>query len=184
MVVRPPLRPSRQLMAFLGLVLSERSTGDTRHRGGITKTGNIRTRMALVEGAWTYRHPADIGEAHQRRQVELPEQVRDIAWKAQASRIDRGGRKWAPPAVASVVQGWRRSHGGEFPWLPFKAGSKPMPVPRLGPAPDEVQKGGNQSALQSWSTDVQRLRLLPCMTSSLLPITRRQCEENDCDLNS
>ena len=33
---------SRQLMAYLGLVPSERSTGDSVRRGGITKTGNAR----------------------------------------------------------------------------------------------------------------------------------------------
>ena len=32
----------RQLMAFLGLVPSERSTGETKRQGGITKTGNSR----------------------------------------------------------------------------------------------------------------------------------------------
>jgi len=74
----------RQLMAFLGLVPSERSTGETRLQGGITRTGNIRARKALVEAAWTYRHPAGIGDAHQRRQAQLPQQIRDIAWKAQA----------------------------------------------------------------------------------------------------
>ncbi len=74
----------RQLMAFLGLVPSERSTGETRRQGGITRTGNIRARKALVEAAWTYRHPAGIGDAHQRRQAQLPQQIRDIAWKAQA----------------------------------------------------------------------------------------------------
>ncbi|HYZ39001.1 MAG TPA: IS110 family transposase [Stellaceae bacterium] len=73
----------RQLMAFLGLVPCERSTGQTRRQGGITKTGNIRARKALVEAAWTYRHPAGIGDAHQRRLTQLPQQVRDIAWKAQ-----------------------------------------------------------------------------------------------------
>jgi transposase len=73
----------RQLMAFLGLVPSERSTGETRRQGGITKTGNIHARRALIEAAWTYRYPAGIGDAHQRRQTALPPQVRDIAWKAQ-----------------------------------------------------------------------------------------------------
>jgi transposase len=43
----------RQLMAFLGLVPSERSTGETRRLGGITKTGNSRARKALIEAAWT-----------------------------------------------------------------------------------------------------------------------------------
>src|SRR6202035_3785632 len=46
----------RQLMAFLGLVPSERSTGETKRQGGITKTGNSRARKALIEAAWTYRY--------------------------------------------------------------------------------------------------------------------------------
>src|SRR3712207_5202434 len=45
---------SRQLMAFLGLVPCERSTGDTVRRGGLTLAGNRRVRRALVEGAWSY----------------------------------------------------------------------------------------------------------------------------------
>lgn len=73
----------RQLMAFLGLVPSERSTGDTRRQGGITKTGNTHARKALVEAAWTYRHSAGVGGHHQDRQRGLPQRVRDIAWKAQ-----------------------------------------------------------------------------------------------------
>ena len=53
----------RQLMGYLGLVPSERSTGDTVRRGGITKAGNGRVRHMLVESAWTYRHPPRIGKA-------------------------------------------------------------------------------------------------------------------------
>src|SRR5262249_30761036 len=40
-------------MAFLGLVPSERTTGDTVRRGSVTKTGNHRARRVLIEGAWT-----------------------------------------------------------------------------------------------------------------------------------
>jgi transposase len=43
----------RQLTAFLGLVPSENSTGDTVRRAGLTLAGNQRARRALVEGAWT-----------------------------------------------------------------------------------------------------------------------------------
>jgi transposase len=93
----------RQLMAFLGLVPSERSTGDTRKQGGITKAGNIRARKALIEAAWTYRHSAGIGESHQARLAQLPEQIRDIAWKAQArlcARYRRLTAKGKKPTVA------------------------------------------------------------------------------------
>ena len=41
-----------QLMGRLGLAPSERSTGDTVRRGGITKAGNGRIRHMLVESAW------------------------------------------------------------------------------------------------------------------------------------
>ena len=51
----------RQLMGYLGLVPSERSTGASVRRGGITKAGNSRVRHMLVESAWTYRHPPRIG---------------------------------------------------------------------------------------------------------------------------
>jgi hypothetical protein len=45
----------RQLMAYLGLLPSEHSSGRTVHRAGITKVGNALARRALIEGAWTYR---------------------------------------------------------------------------------------------------------------------------------
>ena len=45
----------RQLMAYLGLVPSEHSSGRAVHRAGITKAGNALARRALIEGAWTYR---------------------------------------------------------------------------------------------------------------------------------
>jgi transposase len=73
----------RQLMAFLGLVPSERSTGDTVKRGGLTLAGNRRARRVLVEGAWSYRHPARVTEIIRVRLEGLPKPVREIAWKAQ-----------------------------------------------------------------------------------------------------
>jgi transposase len=48
----------RPLMAFLGAVPSEHSTGETIWRGPITKTGNRRARKALIEAAWTYTRPS------------------------------------------------------------------------------------------------------------------------------
>jgi transposase len=93
----------RKLMAFLGLVPSERSTGETRRQGGITKAGNGRARSALVEAAWTYRHSAGLGVGHQRRQLELSEKVRDIAWKAQARLCARYRRLAAKGKRVTVV---------------------------------------------------------------------------------
>jgi transposase len=73
----------RQLMAYLGLVPSESSTGEQVRRGGITKAGNGRARRVLIEGAWTYRFPARKSRLLEERQAGLPKAVRDIAWKAQ-----------------------------------------------------------------------------------------------------
>lgn len=72
-----------QLMAYLGLVPSERSSGATKSRGGITKTGNGHVRRVLVEAAWTYRHPARKTAYLQRRAERTPDAVQEIAWNAQ-----------------------------------------------------------------------------------------------------
>ena len=74
----------RRLMAYLGLVPSERSTGDAVQRGGITKAGNGRVRHLLVESAWTYRHPPRIGAKKLAQLERVPPKVREIAWKAQS----------------------------------------------------------------------------------------------------
>jgi transposase len=72
-----------QLMAYLGLVPSEHSSGATKTRGTITKTGNGHVRRVLVEAAWTYRHPARKTATLQRRAERTSEAVQQIAWDAQ-----------------------------------------------------------------------------------------------------
>ncbi len=73
----------RALMAYLGLVPSEHSSGNTHYRGNITKTGNTHARRILVEAAWNYRHKAHVGRELQKRQEGQSKVIRDIAWKAQ-----------------------------------------------------------------------------------------------------
>jgi transposase len=73
----------RQLMAYLGLVPSEHSSGNTVRRGGITKAGNTLARRVLIEGAWTYRMSARVSRKLHDRLEQLPAAVRDVAWKAQ-----------------------------------------------------------------------------------------------------
>ena len=72
-----------QLMAYLGVVPSEHSSGGKKSRGGITKTGNGHVRRVLVEAAWTYRHPARKSATLQRRAENAPEAVQEIAWNGQ-----------------------------------------------------------------------------------------------------
>jgi transposase len=84
----------RQLMAYLGLVPSEHSSGGTRRQGGITKAGNGAARRMLIEAAWSYRFPARISREQLLRQEKLAQPIRDIAWKAQ-ERLCRRYRKLA-----------------------------------------------------------------------------------------
>ena len=77
-------RTPRELMAWLGMVPSEHSTGERIRRGPITKTGNRRARSILVECAWSYRHPPRVGRDKLARLEAAPPAVRDIAWKAQS----------------------------------------------------------------------------------------------------
>ncbi len=49
-------KKAHELMAYLGLVPSEHSSGASRRLGGITKAGNSRLRRLLVEASWHYRH--------------------------------------------------------------------------------------------------------------------------------
>lgn len=78
---RFPNAPS--LMAFTGLIPSERSSGAKQARGPITKTGNAHLRRVLVEAAWQYRHHAFLGPSLQHRQRGAPRAAIDIAWHAQ-----------------------------------------------------------------------------------------------------
>ena len=73
----------RKLMGYLGLVPSEHSSGQRMSRGSITKTGNAHARRLLTEAAWNYRFKARIGYRAQQRQEDLPQQIKDVAWKAQ-----------------------------------------------------------------------------------------------------
>jgi transposase len=72
---------ARGLMAFLGLVPSERSSADSQRRGGITKAGNRHARRLLIEAAWHYRHRPNTTRLRSRREGQ-PRQVVAIADKA------------------------------------------------------------------------------------------------------
>jgi transposase len=76
-------RSPRGLMAYTGLVPSERSSGDVHRRGPITKAGNAHLRRVLVEAAWHYRHRAGADLILRRRRMGQNSEVVAIAVKAQ-----------------------------------------------------------------------------------------------------
>ena len=73
----------RELMAYLGLVPSEHSSGGTRRQGGITRTGNGHARRVLVEAAWSYRFAPRKTRCIEQRAQKCPEAIQMIAWQAQ-----------------------------------------------------------------------------------------------------
>lgn len=81
----------RQLMSFVGLVPSEYSTGESKRKGGITKTGNCHVRRMLTESSWAYSRRPAIGPGLRKRRQGQPGWVVAIADKAQ-SRLYR--RYW------------------------------------------------------------------------------------------
>ena len=84
----------RALMAYLGLVPGEDSTGEKHRRGRITRTGNALVRRLLVETAWHYQHRPGVGVALTRRRKGQPGRVIAIADKAQ-QRLCRRFRRLA-----------------------------------------------------------------------------------------
>ena len=79
----------QQLMAFMGLVPSENSSGSKKRQGGITKTGNTHVRKVMAEAAQNYNHPAKVGRQLLKRQQGLDQEIIDIAWKCQVRLCDR-----------------------------------------------------------------------------------------------
>src|SRR6266704_4474486 len=73
----------RQVMAYLGLVPSERSSSERRRQGAITKCGNAHARWLLVECAQHYAAPPKVSKELSRRQQNQSRQVRALSWKAQ-----------------------------------------------------------------------------------------------------
>jgi transposase len=108
----------RQLMAYLGLGPSEHSSGGAVRRCGITKPDNLYARRALIEGAWTYRMQALVSRKLYDRLEAVPQNVRDIAWKAQVLACWRPNGHWTEKAPSAgpffglrmtvrTLPGWR-----------------------------------------------------------------------------
>jgi transposase len=74
---------ARELMSYLGLVPSEYSSGQERHRGHITKAGPKEARRLLIEAAWHYHHAPRLSRRQAKTHAEIPDPVTARAWQAQ-----------------------------------------------------------------------------------------------------
>ena len=153
----------RQLVGFLGLNVSEHSSGDTIRRGHLTKTGNKRARKTLVEAAWTYKKPATRNKLIAER---LPAAVQLIAEKAR-HRLSRRYRhlvargKLSQVAIAAVAREsvgfiWAIAHAA----APDAAAAK-KPEGRPQPTTDARSLATRRATGQSHPTHHQR----PAITS-------------------
>jgi len=110
----------RRLMGYLGLNVSERSSGGTQRRGGITKAGNSRCRRLLIEAAWNYRHAPKGSVAIRKRREGQPPDVISHAARAEvrlhkrfAALLERMPSQKAVTAVARELAGfvWAQMRG-------------------------------------------------------------------------
>ncbi len=149
-----------ELMAYLGLVPSEHSSGPTRRQGQITKAGNAHARRLLAEAAWAYRLLPRVSRHLLQRQEHLPAPVRAIAWDAQlrlCGRFRRLTARGKPRAViATAISGpphaRHRWQGGEPSLTLGTSASVNTSVSRARTLRDALESGGSQSADISRST--------------------------------
>lgn len=78
-----------ELMAYLGLIPSEQSSGDKQRKGSITKAGNSHVRKALIASAQAYRLPARKTLEILKRQEDVPDNICGISWNAQLRLCSR-----------------------------------------------------------------------------------------------
>jgi transposase len=95
-----------QLMAAVGLVPGEYSTGDKTTRLSITKTGNAHVRHIVIQAAWHYQRRIADGPAIKRRRKDQPQELLDIARRCDQRlsrrfyRLTSRGKRSAVAAVA------------------------------------------------------------------------------------
>jgi transposase len=73
----------RRLMGYVGLTVSEYSSGQRQKYGGITKAGSGRVRRILVEAAWHYRWPARVSTSLKERFQGQPPELLAHCMRAQ-----------------------------------------------------------------------------------------------------
>jgi transposase len=97
-----------QLMSYLGLVPSERSSGQTERRGRITKAGNAHGRWILSEAAWNQRFRPGSSARLRKLWQSQPKEVVEIAKRAERRLHDKywrlAVRKESPIAATAVAR--------------------------------------------------------------------------------
>jgi len=100
--------------AYLGLVPSEHSSGQSRRQGGITKAGNTHVRRLLIEAAWHHKPRYTVGKTLQARWDQAPATARARGhagnqrlhqrWNTYSARKKK--HTVATTAIARELAGW------------------------------------------------------------------------------
>jgi predicted ATPase/class 3 adenylate cyclase len=171
-------------MSFVGLVPSERSSGERRRQGSITKTGNAHVRRLLVEAAWSAGRRPQVGERLAQRQRAQDPVVRARAWRCQ-QRLYRRWRRMAArgkPRQKIVVACARELAG--FVWAiatdqPLRAeglNDKSLRLEqRMRPTTRRTLDSSMRHRLTSATRD-PRPRQLPTVPSHTVPT--RECQSD------
>lgn len=104
----------RTIGAYVGLVPTEYSSGDTRAQGGLTKTGNGHVRRLLIESAWHHRKPYRPSQRLRRRWATATPALRARSHAANRRlhtrwvRFDQRHKRpvIANAAIARELAGW------------------------------------------------------------------------------
>ena len=107
-------RSAPAFASWCGLTPSERSSGETERRGGITKAGNRLVRTALIESAWHYSMCTPRPKAPAPG-ADVPAAIRSRADECTARLCPRPARTRArptPPSRASSPAGSGKSAAG------------------------------------------------------------------------
>jgi transposase len=101
-------RSAAAFMAYVGLVPSEHSSGGSRRRGHITKTGNRLLRHVLGESAHHARLQPAVSEALRQRQHGVSKEVLEISWRCQQRLHHKyrhlGGRIGRQRTISAVAR--------------------------------------------------------------------------------
>ena len=119
----------RDLMAFLGLVPHEHTTGDTRRVGAITKAGNVHARWMLIETVQSALFPPKVTAALTLRQEGQSAAVKELSWKVQTRLHKRGWHLTCRGVMKpKVIVALAREMAG-FVWAMLHLVTEPKPLP-------------------------------------------------------
>jgi len=147
-----------KLMAFVGLVPRENSSGQTRRQGGLTKAGNHHVRRLLIEAAWQYiGAPLILSQYLVRRREGVPEAVVTIAdralrrlrTKAHKLSLRKKSSTKIAGAVARELAGfvWAAARATTGPETPATPPAKPTTKAGKSKPPSKSQANTGQSSV-------------------------------------